>query len=304
MRAPICYPLLGPLRILICFLSLISLIAIYIGKRLSTANESSDAVAPSGTILAKNSDKYFQDDTQLGLDYAIFFMALFIYFRPQTSYWWAAGPWRRMIVSWIMAGLGAGYAINQLVQILTTDDPAHSVDQIGNLPKGCSVHVYDLTRGRCYIQMGVSAAEMFWALLVVLEGGLWAMQRGDKVWHAQKANSEVQNAVLYQPTNTLPTADASDEEMDGSVELEEIRVEGGGLSSPTFQEDEPLPKYQVKAPKGQPRIIDATHPPERLREAVEERLHQDIPSGSSSSTASAPPASLVPSSSMPPSYSE
>ena len=315
------YPLLGPLRIFICILSLISLIAIYIGKRLSTANEDLDAAAAKGTILAQDSKKNFQDETQIGLDFAIFFMALYVFFRPQTSYWWAAGQLRRSIVCWTMAGLGAGCASNQLFQILTSGDPVYisapgGSEQIDISPRGCSAHIYDLTRGRCWIQMGASAAEILWALLVILEGGLWVIQRRDKTWHAQKANFEVQNAVLYQPTITLPTPGESQDGVEDTMELDEIHVvpntsgqrqhvEDEDVSGSTAPVDEALPTYQYKAPRGQLRIIDATHPPERLTEALEGRLQQGASSGTFPSTASAPePAPLAHSTTMPPSYTE
>lgn len=311
-----CYPLLGPLRIIICILSLGSLIAIYIGKRLSSANEDLDASAASGTILAKDSKNYFQDETQIGVDFAIFFMALFVFYRPQTSYWWAAGPLRRTAVCWTMAGLGAGYAINQLVHILASGDPVYGPGStlIGFSRKGCSAEIYDLTRGRCNIQLWASGVEILWALLVVIEGALWVIQRNDKAWHAQKANFEVQNAVLYQPTITLPAPSTSPDGVVDTMELDEIHVipsssgqrqhvEGEGeFTAPV---DEALPTYQYKAPRGQPRIIDATNPPERLREALEGRLQNGASSSSSHSPAPAPePAPPAHSTTMPPSYTE
>lgn len=292
MHARVCYPILSPLRVLICLLSLASLSAIYIGERFSAANEGLDNSAKSGTIPAKSSPHYFQDSTQIGIDFAMFFMAAFVFFRPQTSYWWVAGSVRRTIVGWTMAGLGAGYAINQLVQILTTGDPVYAEDgktQVGISTSGCTAHVYDLTRGRCYIQMGVSVADMTWALLVVVECALWVIQRQDRVWHAQKANHEIQNAVLHQPT----------------VEMNEVRVvavsegphqlfEDVPASSVQDQVDETLPKYAYN---------DATNAPERLRGALAERLHGSSSSVSESPSSAAPPA-LAPSSTMPPSYTE
>ncbi|KAG0041256.1 hypothetical protein BGZ83_002083 [Gryganskiella cystojenkinii] len=266
-------------------------------------------------MLSSESKSYFQDNEQIGVNFTMCFMALWVFFRPQTSYWWAAGRFRRMISCGVMAGVGGGFAINQLINIQSSGDPLFAADgttKIGYSTQGCHADKYDLTRNRCFIQLGVSSVELLWALLVLLEGCIWVGQRSDKEWHARKANFEVQNAVLYQPTITLPSTTAglnSNHNVVGQdpIELNEVRVvasEAEGTEQASTLGDESLPNYTHKASMGQPAIIDATNPPERLREAID-RLQSPSNGSSSESVPQAPSVpTLATSSTLPPSYSE
>ena len=139
-------------------------------------------------------------------------------------------------------------------------------------------------------------------------------RKNDRKWNEERADEEVQDAVMYRPDlTTLPSTtppgtagdDLTEEEYHalealedqsatgagtgtrarnevGSEVIELAHREGGGSGlgigsgfGGREEEEEPLPEYVYRRPRNQPMIVDTTHPPRRLAGAVARRIQSE-----------------------------
>ncbi|KAK3809926.1 MAG: hypothetical protein JOS17DRAFT_796500 [Linnemannia elongata] len=265
MNYRFCYALLIPIRLLICLLTLSNIISIFIGKRLSEdtppPSAPPDYSPPPNTPTSYPEDvnydntaateKFFPDSGQLGLNICLLAATLYMLYKPGTRFWWLSSNFRLTILSWGFAIAGMYYALTQYIRILPS--------------------------------------------FVMVK------QKHDRKWNEQRADEEVQGAVMYQPDlTTLPAGGEgggrfSLEYDDRSVsEMEMASRTGAGIGVGTgtvsnaidgghlggvgrvgAEVDEALPEYASRRPRGQPLIVDATHPPRRLAGAVARRMQSE-----------------------------
>lgn len=302
MNYRFCYALLIPIRLLICLLTLSNIISIFIGKRLSEdtppPSAPPDYSPPPNTPTSYPEDvnydntaateKFFPDSGQLGLNICLLAATLYMLYKPGTRFWWLSSNFRLTILSWGFAIAGMYYALTQYIRILPVNG-------------GCEAGFFRYTRMRCWIQLGISASQTGWAILLILESFVMVKQKHDRKWNEQRADEEVQGAVMYQPDlTTLPAGGEgggrfSLEYDDRSVsEMEMASRTGAGIGVGTgtvsnaidgghlggvgrvgAEVDEALPEYASRRPRGQPLIVDATHPPRRLAGAVARRMQSE-----------------------------
>ncbi|KAF8934482.1 hypothetical protein BGZ58_005679 [Dissophora ornata] len=255
------------LRIIIATLTLTSFVSVAISK-----NIKGSSVSPLPDLATES---FFQDSAHLGINIVLFVFALFMYYSS--------------IVPIVFFSLGLNYGIRILTAI--------SVEN-----HGCEDPFFDNTRTRCWIQYGVSGCEILWSIMLMIETCILLQHSGDQKPNNQAtaaaAVEEVQNSVIYQPDLSLGAVEenrgqitnASDTADSGAVELTEISIHTSTAEQDDGEnEEEQLPKYTRRRPRDQPRIVDATHPPERLANAVATVLNSEAAEADPVATSASPP---------------
>ncbi|KAF9101234.1 hypothetical protein BGX29_005870 [Mortierella sp. GBA35] len=297
MKYRFCYPLLVPIRILIALLTASNIISIFVGKRLSQ-----DSLPPSTTLDPTTvpatlyaSEDQFQDSEQAGINIALLAGTLYMLYRPRTRFWWLTSNLRLTILTWTFAILGIVYAVTQYVKIVS--------QRTGR--SGCENVYFEYTRMRCRLQYGVCGSQVGWAVLLVLESFVMVQQKGDRKWNEQRADEEIQGAVMYRPdifsppqqpagvaTRGIDGDGGRDDERRSSLDgSEELAAAGIGIRTGTAQgfeaielshrgsgggeREEDLPEYTIRKPRNQPLIVDTAHPPQRLAGAVTRRIQSE-----------------------------
>ncbi|KAF9908115.1 hypothetical protein EC991_010243 [Linnemannia zychae] len=310
MKYRFCYPLLVPIRLLISLITLSNIICILVGKQLS--KDTPPPSAPTDTSTTSTNpklnydgsaatEKFFPDSEQVAINACVLAATLYMLYKPQTRFWWLTSNFRLTILSWGFAILGGYYALTQYIRIVTS-----------NAGGGCRSGFFQYTRMQCWMQFGVSGGEIAWAVLLIWESFIMVKQKNDRKWNEQRADEEVQAAVMYQPDLTvLPAAGATETagnrdrfDHDGrSLEGLDIATGAGagtgtgaghgsdtiemrplgtrrdgshgpsGVTTATVEDD--LPEYTSRRPRNQPLIVDTTHPPRRLAGAVARRMQSE-----------------------------
>lgn len=308
MKYRFCYPLLIPIRLLISLLTLSNIVSILIGKRLSQdtlpPSAPPDYYPPTSYPEDVNYDntaateKFFLDSEQLGVNICLLVPTLYMLYRPRTRFWWLTSNFRLTILSWGFAIAGCYFGLSQYIRIV----PVHGGCGKGGESEG---GFFRYTRMRCRMQLGISASQVAWAILLLWESFVMVKQKNDIKWNEQRADEEVQGAVMYQPDLTaLPIAGGGGSGFGrGSLEYDDGRsvddVElatmtgagtgtgagsdamdldhpgGGGGSGTRGEAEEALPEYESRRPRGQLLIVDTTHPPRRLAGAVARRMQSE-----------------------------
>ncbi|KAF9546171.1 hypothetical protein EC957_010157 [Mortierella hygrophila] len=328
MKYRFCYPLLIPIRLLICLIALSNIICIFIGKRLSKDTPPPSAPPeysppPNATSYPDDvnydntaaTEKFFPDSEQLGLNICLLAATLYMLYKPGTRFWWLTSNFRLTILSWGFAIAGVYYSLTQYIRIVPVNG-------------GCGAEFFRYTRMRCWMQLGISASQTGWAVLLVWESFVMVKQKNDRKWNEQRADEELQGAVMYQPDlAALPAGGAAAGRIRDSLEYDDRSVDelelatmtgagtgagaGGGAGTGTgtgtgigsdaidrghlggvgreAEAEEALPEYANRRPRGQPLIVDVTHPPRRLVGAVARRMQSESATHTVATTASNPP---------------
>ncbi|KAG9070480.1 hypothetical protein KI688_008016 [Linnemannia hyalina] len=318
MKYRFCYPLLIPIRLLICLIALSNIICIFIGKRLSKDTPPPSAPPeysppPNTTSYPEDvnydntaaTEKFFPDSEQLGFNICLLAATLYMLYKPGTRFWWLTSNFRLTILSWGFAIAGVYYSLTQYIRIVPVNG-------------GCEAEFFRYTRMRCWMQLGISASQTGWAVLLVWESFVMVKQKNDRKWNEQRADEEVQEAVMYQPDLTaLPVGGAAAGIGSDSLEYDDRSVDelelatrtgagtgvgtGTGAGSDTIdhgylggvgrraEAEEALPEYASRRPRGQPLIVDVTHPPRRLAGAVARRMQSESATHTVTTTASGAP---------------
>ncbi|KAH7025478.1 hypothetical protein BKA57DRAFT_500012 [Linnemannia elongata] len=320
MKYRFCYPLIIPIRLLICLLTLSNIICIFAGKRLSQdtppPSAPPDYSPPPNTPTSYPEDvnydntaateKFFPDSEQLGLNICLLAATLYMLYKPGTRFWWLTSNFRLTILSWGFAIAGMYYALTQYIRIVPVNG-------------GCEAGFFRYTRMRCWMQLGISASQTGWAVLLVWESFVMVKQKNDRKWNEQRADEEVQGAVMYQPDLTaLPVGggggrrDSLEYDNRSVDELELATRTGagtgagtgtgsdtadrghlGGIGGVGAETEEALPEYASRRPRGQPLIVDTTHPPRRLAGAVARRMQSESTTHTVTTTTSSAPLPFV-----------
>jgi hypothetical protein len=316
MKYRFCYPLLVPIRLLISILTLSNIVCIFVGKRLSQdtppPSAPPDYSPPTSYPDDVNYDntaateEFFPDSEQLGINICLLAATLYMLYRPRTRFWWLTSNFRLTILSWGFAIAGCYFALSQYIRIV----PVHGGCGNGGVSGGGG-GFFRYTRMRCWMQLGISASQVAWAVLLVWESFLMAKQKNDRKWNEQRADEEVRGAVMYQPDlNALPITGGREGgsgsgrgslEYDDGRSADEVELAtrtgagtgtgagsgvmdldhpgggtiGGGGSGTRGELEETLPEYESRRPRGQPLIVDTTHPPRRLAGAVARRMQSE-----------------------------
>ncbi|KAF9192102.1 hypothetical protein BGZ50_008832 [Haplosporangium sp. Z 11] len=127
---------------------------------------------------------------------------------------------------------------------------------------GCSSNYFRSGVTRCTMQYIITGIELFWTLLMMIEGSITFRQSRDQDWHnrmrIEQEERAMANAVHYQPDLSL----YGQQPQQQSNQIRDAESDGfahGG--PPTAVEMEPLPAYVPRAPKDQPHIVDMTNLP-------------------------------------------
>ncbi|KAF9125298.1 hypothetical protein BGW39_007512 [Mortierella sp. 14UC] len=319
MKYRFCYPLIVPIRLLISLITLSNIICILVGKQLSkdtpppSAPVDASTTAPNPQLNYDGTaatEKFFPDSEQVAINACLLAATLYMLYKPQTRFWWLTSNFRLTILSWGFAILGGYYALTQYIRIVTS-----------NAGGGCGSRFFQFTRMQCWMQLGVSGGEVAWAVLLIWESFIMVKQKNDRKWNEQRADEEVQEAVMYQPDLTvLPVARTtgvrdnfdydgrSSDALDmatgtgagaghGSeiIELGHLGARRDGSFGPTGATtaavEEELPEYASRRPRNQPLIVDTAHPPRRLAGAVARRLQSESATHTLT-TPSAPPSGI------------
>ncbi|KAF9929261.1 hypothetical protein FBU30_001743 [Linnemannia zychae] len=279
MKFRFCYPLLVPIRLLIAFITFSTVISIFVGKRLSQDTPPPSAPSDSTASDAATED-FYPDSAQAAVNSLLLIATLYMLYRPQTRYWWLTSNFRLTVISWGFAIIGCYYALSQYIRIM-------------HVHGGCESNYFRYTRMRCWIQLGASAGQVGWAALLILESFIMVKQKNDRKWNEQRADEEIQGAVMYQPDLSAPSwspvQERENREYDSYSEdnLEMESRTGAGIGNgpdPREQSyrvhsettstvvEEHLPEYESRRPRNQPLIVDTTHPPPRLAGAIARRM--------------------------------
>ncbi|KAF9358442.1 hypothetical protein BGX26_001726 [Mortierella sp. AD094] len=295
-----CYPILLPIRIILAITTLYCFVAVAIGKKISQDYKSSPSFDLTPALATEG---YFNDPAHFGINITVLISAIFTLYRPNSTYWWLSSPFRRMLFALTLATLALNYGIGLFIGILGQHN-------------GCSDSFFANTRSRCVVQYGVSGCETLWAVLIIMEAVITIQQWKDRKWLEQTAEQELRTAVMYRPDLSLETGGGVGHEANqGPHNNNSSNINGGELELTSIagqqvtnergvgDEEESLPEYTRRRPRDQPRIIDATHPPERLVGAVARRLQSDEETGGSSSVSQTPQGQAtveIPSEELPP----
>ncbi|KAK3848561.1 MAG: hypothetical protein J3R72DRAFT_429250 [Linnemannia gamsii] len=311
MKYRFCYPLLVPIRLFITLLTLSNIICILVGKQLSKDTPPPSAPSDAATVSTNPqlnydgtaaTDMFFPDSEQTALNACLLAATLYMLYKPQTRFWWLTSNFRLTILSWGFAILGGYYAVTQYIRIVPVNG-------------GCETAFFRYTRMQCWMQVGVSAGQVGWAILLIWESFVMVKQKNDHKWNERRVDEEIQSAVMYQPDLTaLPSGSGAAAGVRDSFDydgrsLDELDMAtgtgigvGAGIGAGARQEsdaielgylgrrrdessgttttgaatvDEELPEYASRRLRNQPLIVDTTHPPRRLAGAVARRMQSE-----------------------------
>ncbi|KAF9394114.1 hypothetical protein BGX21_010481, partial [Mortierella sp. AD011] len=254
-----CYPFLLPIRIILAITTLYCFVAVAIGKKISQDYRTSRSFDLEPGLAT---EAYFNDPAHLGINITVLISIVFMLYSPGSAYWWLSPPVRRIIFALALASLAQTYGIMLLIRILKVQGR-------------CNNPFFVNTQSRCVVQYSVSGCEILWGVLIIIEAIVTIQQQKDIKWQEQTAERELRTAVIYRPDLSLEAGqgprDTNNNNNQGEFELTSI-VSQPNERGVGDEEEESLPEYTRRRPRDQPRIVDATHPPERFAGAVARRL--------------------------------